>query len=56
MILGLRTVIYHVDDIGRAKQWYAEALGIQPYFDEPYYVGFEKGKQRRRRPSRGLRP
>ena len=39
-ILGLRTVIYQVGDIAKAKQWYAKAFGIEPYFDEPFYVGF----------------
>ena len=43
MILGLRTVIYHVDNIEKARQWYSEILGIQPYFSEPYYVGFSVG-------------
>jgi predicted enzyme related to lactoylglutathione lyase len=32
-----------VDNIDRAKKWYAEALGIQPYFDQPFYVGFSVG-------------
>ena len=40
MFTGLRTVIYHVNDIDKAKKWYAEAIGIQPYFDQPFYVGF----------------
>lgn len=40
MILGLRTVMYHVDDINSAKEWYAQVLGFKPYFDEPFYVGF----------------
>jgi len=39
-ILGLRTVGYKVGDIEKAKAWYAEAFQTQPYFDEPYYVGF----------------
>jgi catechol 2,3-dioxygenase-like lactoylglutathione lyase family enzyme len=43
MIQGLRTVIYGVPDIEKAKQWYTEALGFGPYFDEPYYVGFNVG-------------
>ena len=43
MFEGLRTVIYHVDDIARAKEWYAKLLGIEPYFDEPFYVGFNVG-------------
>ncbi len=42
-ILGLRTVIYHVPDLARAKQWYSSAFGVQPYFDEPFYVGFNVG-------------
>ena len=40
MFLGLRTVIYHVDDIEKAKDWYAFVLGYAPYFDQPFYVGF----------------
>lgn len=41
--LGLRTVIYHVPHLGRAKSWYSETFGVAPYFDEPYYVGFNVG-------------
>ena len=40
MILGLRTAIYPVNDIAAAKEWYAHVLGLSPYFDEPFYVGF----------------
>lgn len=43
MILGLRTAIYHVADLRQAKAWYAAAFGVQPYFDEPFYVGFSIG-------------
>jgi predicted enzyme related to lactoylglutathione lyase len=43
MPLGLRTVIYTVSDIERAKAWYSEVLGQAPYFDEPFYVGFNVG-------------
>ncbi|MEX2271506.1 MAG: VOC family protein [Vicinamibacterales bacterium] len=39
-ILGLATVIYPVSDLSRAKDWYAEAFERQPYFDQPFYVGF----------------
>ena len=42
-ILGLRTAIYHVPDLARAKQWYSRAFGVEPYFDEPFYVGFSIG-------------
>jgi predicted enzyme related to lactoylglutathione lyase len=43
MILGLRTVIYKVPDLDKAKAWYTKILGFEPYFAEPYYVGFQVG-------------
>jgi predicted enzyme related to lactoylglutathione lyase len=43
MFQGLRTVIYHVSDIDRAKAWYAKVLGFPPYFDQLFYVGFQVG-------------
>ncbi len=42
-ILGLRTTIYKVSDLTAAKEWYSEAFDTQPYFDEPFYTGFEIG-------------
>ena len=41
MFKKLRTVIYHVDDLQKAKEWYAELTGVTPYFDEVFYVGFD---------------
>lgn len=41
MLKKLRTVIYHVADLAAAKEWYSKATGLQPYFDEPFYVGFD---------------
>jgi len=43
MFLGLRTAIYHVDDMEKGKAWYSQVLGIEPYFDESFYVGFNVG-------------
>jgi hypothetical protein len=40
MVKGVGTVIYHVTDLARAKEWYARAFEQQPYFDQPFYVGF----------------
>ena len=40
---GLRTTIYKVDDLKAATKWYAKAFGSTPYFEEPYYVGFNIG-------------
>lgn len=42
-ILGLRTVVYKVNDLNQAKAWYSKVFGTLPYFDEPYYVGFNIG-------------
>lgn len=42
-MLGLRTVIYMVNDVAKAKEWYSELFQTQPYFDTPYYVGFNVG-------------
>ena len=39
-MLGLRTVIYNVADISKAKAWYTQAFQTDPYFDQPFYVGF----------------
>jgi len=41
MFNKLRTVIYHVDDLEEAKKWYKKITGVEPYFDEPFYVGFD---------------
>jgi lactoylglutathione lyase len=38
--LGLRTTIYKVPNLAEAKAWYSKAYATQPYFDEPFYVGF----------------
>lgn len=40
---GLRTVIYPSPDLDAAKAWWTGFLGIDPYFDEPFYVGYSVG-------------
>ena len=37
---GLRTVIYPATDLDSAKHWWTDLLGIDPYVDQPFYVGF----------------
>ncbi|MBL7827574.1 MAG: VOC family protein [Saprospiraceae bacterium] len=41
--LGLRTAVYPAKNLDATKQWYIDALGIEPYFDAPFYVGFNIG-------------
>ncbi len=40
MLLGLRTIIYPVSDLAKAIAWYTDIVGHAPYFNEPFYVGF----------------
>ena len=42
-MLGLRTVVYRVADLQAAKKWYQDAFLIEPYFDQPFYIGFNVG-------------
>jgi len=37
---GAYTIKYAVPDLAAAKAWYQRATGVAPYFDEPFYVGF----------------
>jgi predicted enzyme related to lactoylglutathione lyase len=43
VIMGLRTVIYAAPDLGKAKEFYSALLGVEPYFDQPFYVGYNVG-------------
>jgi predicted enzyme related to lactoylglutathione lyase len=43
MIQGLRTVKYPVADLAKAKLWFSKVFGCEPYFDQPFYVGFSIG-------------
>lgn len=40
---GLRTARYTATDLAVAKAWYRDVFGVAPYFDEPFYVGFNVG-------------
>ena len=43
MFKGLRTAKYDAKNLVEAKAWYSRVLGVKPYFDEPFYVGFDVG-------------
>ncbi|MFJ3334534.1 VOC family protein [Streptomyces sp. NPDC086766] len=42
---GLRTIVYPVKDLDRAKALFGALLEVEPYADEPYYVGFKDAGQ-----------
>ncbi|MGY1602304.1 VOC family protein [Geodermatophilus sp. SYSU D00815] len=41
MTAGIRTVIYPVDDLARAKALFGVLTGAEPAVDTPYYVQFD---------------
>lgn len=43
MFKGLRSHLLAAPDLPRAREWYVRALGQAPYFDQPFYVGFNVG-------------
>lgn len=48
MLRGMATVSYWADDVKAARAWYADLLGIEPYFERPdtgnpAYVEFRLG-------------
>lgn len=43
MFKGLRTIIYSTTDLAKATAWYTGVVGHAPYFNEPFYVGFNVG-------------
>jgi len=42
---GLKTIIYPVKDLARTKPLFSALLGVEPYADEPYYVGYKDAGQ-----------
>ena len=42
---GIKIIIYPGKDIAKAKAFYSKLLDLEPYADNPYYVGFRIGDQ-----------
>ena len=38
---GIKTMLYPVKDIAKAKALYSQLLGIEPFVEGPYYVGYK---------------
>ncbi len=45
MSQGMRLIVYPVHDLAQAKRLYSTLLGVEPYVDGAYYVGFRVGDQ-----------
>jgi predicted enzyme related to lactoylglutathione lyase len=45
MTEGIMTIIYPVEDLAKAKPLYRTLLGVEPYADAAYYVGFRVAGQ-----------
>jgi predicted enzyme related to lactoylglutathione lyase len=43
VINAIKLSVYPVKDLARARALYAKLLGVAPYVDSPYYVGFKVG-------------
>jgi len=42
---GIKTIIYPVKDVNLSKTTFRKLLGVEPYADQPYYVGFKVNDQ-----------
>lgn len=53
---GVSTVVYPVSDLGRAKSVFNRLLGVEPFYDDTYYVGYSLAEQDGSVPVLGLDP
>jgi predicted enzyme related to lactoylglutathione lyase len=42
---AVKLIVFPVKDVAQAKKMYAKVTGVDPYADQPYYVGFRVGDQ-----------
>lgn len=45
MARNIKLIVYPVKDIEKAKVFYGTFLGVEPYIEGPYYVGYRIGDQ-----------
>ena len=43
MAKSIKLLVYPVKDIGKAKTFYSKFLGVEPYVDGPFYMGYSVG-------------
>lgn len=44
MAQEITLLVYPVKDVERAGKFYSQFLGVEPYVEGPYYVGFKTGE------------
>jgi|SRR5579859_1486088 len=42
---GVKVIIYPVKDAAQAKKLFSALLGVEPYSDQPYYIGYKVAGQ-----------
>ena len=45
MAQNVKLLVFPVKDIEKAKAFYSKFLGVEPYVEGPYYVGYRVGEQ-----------
>ena len=45
MAKGITIIVYPVNDVEKATTFYSTFLGVEPYVQSPYYVGYRIGDQ-----------
>jgi predicted enzyme related to lactoylglutathione lyase len=45
MVEAIRVHVYPVSDLAKAKALFTAGLGVEPYVDGEYYVGYKVGDQ-----------
>jgi predicted enzyme related to lactoylglutathione lyase len=43
MSTGMRLIVYPAKDLAKSKALFSRLLGVEPYVDGSYYVGFRAG-------------
>jgi predicted enzyme related to lactoylglutathione lyase len=44
MANNIKVLVFPVKDLAKAKTFYGTFLGVEPYADSPYYVGYRLGE------------
>lgn len=45
MVQNIKLIVYPAKDLAVGKKFFSRLLGVEPYADAPYYVGYRIGDQ-----------